>query len=238
MDADRCDRCSSIFAQDAQYCRRCGAERKRSQTPEIQELPAKTEADELVKLSSKHKMSLEEVKKRWVVFKELDEDGNGKLSSDELMQALRKRYNLSPGAEALIPRRRCQVSNGDRSAGIDFEEYLLWSITVGESDEGFECNARDLELRKFATRKGLYLPHVEEARSTFDRFAESRARRLEQAAFPSLLCSLMKLSKPSDIPQSAVKRHWLDVAGFDASKTSVNLEEFLTWYFRSKVVLS
>lgn len=113
----------------------------------------------VVPLAAKHRLPLAEVRRRRMLFRAFDTDGNEQLSAPEFLRAIRHRCNLAE--DEPIPQHMVHQSwlkaNKDGNAGIDFEEYLLWSIFTGETLDLADLGTTE-SMRRSSSSKHLDRP--------------------------------------------------------------------------------
>eukprot|EP00429_Kryptoperidinium_foliaceum_P110688 CAMPEP_0176309668 /NCGR_PEP_ID=MMETSP0121_2-20121125/65197_1 /TAXON_ID=160619 /ORGANISM="Kryptoperidinium foliaceum, Strain CCMP 1326" /LENGTH=145 /DNA_ID=CAMNT_0017651577 /DNA_START=23 /DNA_END=460 /DNA_ORIENTATION=- len=136
---------------------------------------------------------------------------------------------MEPGAD--IPNHFFSgLDNRDSDEALSFEDFLLWTIQTAYVEDMVVVDERDREMRKIARLWGVPINEVEQARSAFDRADKDRSGTVELHEFGTILCSLMKVKDPSDVPDRTVQRIFREVdIDLDGS---ITFAEFLTWYSR------
>jgi Ca2+-binding EF-hand superfamily protein len=211
---DSCQHCGNKYLSDAKFCRNCGRERGADPSQQFT-MSSKPKAknganavDEVVTLAKKHELLVKDVRTYLDEFESYDKDGTHTLSLKEFLKALKKRLGLPHDAE--LPRQMVNQNwlqaDLDNDASIDFEEFLLWSINVG--DNLAESNHQEKHWKKLAETYGVELHEVDRLKKVFDRFDTDRSGLIDETEFASCIFALMKVKNPSDIPSKMLRRFW------------------------------
>eukprot|EP00747_Dinoflagellata_sp_TGD_P099403 gnl/TRDRNA2_/TRDRNA2_167729_c3_seq1.p1 gnl/TRDRNA2_/TRDRNA2_167729_c3~~gnl/TRDRNA2_/TRDRNA2_167729_c3_seq1.p1 ORF type:complete len:782 (-),score=109.05 gnl/TRDRNA2_/TRDRNA2_167729_c3_seq1:183-2528(-) len=196
-----------------------------------QQILTQTCFDQCVNLAKKHNLDVAEVKKKRQEFDQTDVSQTGELSQEEFRGIVRKYCGFQPDdpvPEHLLTRYWTSV-DADRSGGIDFEEFLLWSVSMAYSEEILVPDAKERHLRSLARQHDLCLPDVERVKSVFDRFDNDKSGQIDEEEFRNVLLVLMHVKNPADVSDKKLKRYWREV---DTDRSNeISFEEFLLWYF-------
>lgn len=170
-----------------------------------------------------------EVKACFDDFISLDLDGSFTLSADEFEKAVRRSCGMTEGEtlpENLALKYPQMDSDGNRV--VDFKEYVRWCQGASWSEQLLVRDSRDREARRLARVYGIHLLDVERLRRLFDSYAtQETSRVITQDRFSQVIRGILKVSDPSDVPQSRLERYWREI-DLDGSST-VDFEEFLIW---------
>lgn len=170
-----------------------------------------------------------EVKACFDDFISLDLDGSFTLSADEFEKAVRRSCRMTEGEmlpENLALKYPQMDSDGNRV--VDFKEYVRWCQGASWSEQLLVRDDRDREARRLARVYGIHLLDVERLRRLFDSYASQETSRvITQDRFSQVIRGILKVSDPSDVPQSRLERYWREI-DLDGSGT-VDFEEFVIW---------
>jgi len=182
-------------------------------------------------LARQYGLSPGEVKERHRAFLELDLNNSGELCRSEFEEAIRHHCRIPVDED--IPEHLLQScwAQADRNASgsLDFEEYLLWSMSHEYAEEFIVVDPVQRGVRKVARDNNFNLVDVEGLKDVFDSFDVDKSGSIDEDEFRQCLFALLGASKPTDIPENRMKRYWQDI---DTDKSGgVSLEEFVVWYF-------
>lgn len=170
-----------------------------------------------------------EVKACFDDFISLDLDGSFTLSADEFEKAVRRSCRMTEGEmlpDNLALKYPQMDSDGNRV--VDFKEYVRWCQGASWSEQLLVRDDRDREARRLARVYGIHLLDVERLRRLFDSYASQETSRvITQDRFSQVIRGILKVSDPSDVPQSRLERYWREI-DLDGSGT-VDFEEFVIW---------
>lgn len=181
-------------------------------------------------LSRQYRLPLDQVKRMYQEFNELDLNKNGLLSCSEFEEAIRLHCRIPKDQD--LPEHLVHNfwADADRNKNgeLDFEEFLLFAISHEYSEEWMVRDSNERSLRQVARDHGFNLVDVEKVKKVFDGFDVDKSGEIDREEFKHVLCQLLGVKKASDIPDAVLKRYWLEV-DLDGNG-SVSLEEFVVWY--------
>jgi len=191
-----------------------------------------SEFDLCFRLARQYGLSPDQIKDRRKEFLELDLNNSGQLCRSEFEEAIRLRCKIPIDED--IPDhmllRSWGLADRNESGSLDFEEYLLWSMSQEYSEEWLVADASQRAIRKVAREYNYNLVDVEAVKEVFDKFDVDKSGSIDEEEFRKCIYTLLGASQPSDIPDNKMKRFWVEI---DTDKNGdVSLEEFVLWYFK------
>lgn len=194
----------------------------------------------LVRLSRKYGISIPEVRKKRMEYKELVVAGPGGQAARRSLLNIEDKPLSRAAFEAML-RQKCHLQPGDKiPANIDiaslrnenevsFEEFVIWSMRTAYVEDLLVA-PEERHIRQVAREKGFLLPDVEKIRSVFERFDEDGSGCIDKEEFAHVLRTLSNVKEPGDISEARMNRFWSEV---DTDKSgSVDFEEFFCWYLK------
>lgn len=193
----------------------------------------KAEAGLLIQLAKRYGMPVNEVHELRQEFNLRDTSSRGHLTQDEFFALIRKRINLR--ADEAIPSYLIQgipeAETRFEKCGIDFEEFLKWSILTSWTEEMMLPSKNDRALRQLAREQEMSLPEVEKVKHLFDEFDTDSSGRIEEDEFRHMVCKMLCVRDVTDLSVKTIQRYWREV---DLNRDGVvDFKEFLIWYKNS-----
>lgn len=105
---------------------------------------------------------------------------------------------------------------------------MLWYQAHEFIEDLCVMSPRAKELREIAREYDMPIPDVEDIQKHFDRFDEDRSGHIDREEFTQLLCTLLRVKDPSDLPPDRIHRYWMQI-DLDHSG-EVSFREFVPWY--------
>merc|ERR1712151_1263147 len=132
--------------------------------------------DSAVSLAKKHKLPVQEVRKRQEEFQEFNLDEAGELGLEEFKEVVRRYCGIDAGGE--IPNHLLNTQwaaiDTDQSGAVSFEEFLVWSVGTEWSEERLVLDSTERYLRQVARDLGISIADVERIKTVFDKFDEDK----------------------------------------------------------------
>jgi len=243
-----CTKCGSKFISQGKFCCECGEKQPDPVKPDkttfhifkgtSQRLAAglqpevsieQRDFEELVSLSKKHHMPLEDIRKRQVEFRDFDKSKNGTLSLDEFVYAVRRHCNIPEDEE--VPKHLVDQAwfnaDGDGTGCVSFEEYVVWSSRVSCTEEMLVLDPQERHIRHLARSYGLPLTDVDNLKKVFDQFSQGDKGISQIGELRSLLAVGMDVPGAGDVPDQTVNRMWMEL---DPQRSGcISFERFLIW---------
>lgn len=183
----------------------------------------------LVSLARKYNIHLEDLREALQAFRSLDSDSSGQICADEFQNAVRHFCNVPEDepipTHLLLPHRRM---DHDQSGGIDFEEFLLWTLTSAYTEEFMVSSPAERNTRRLARNWKVPLPEVEKLKSIFDSFDSDSNGEVEKNEFICMLYKLMNIRSGAGVSEKRMERYWQEV--YHDGCAGIRFEEFLAWY--------
>lgn len=183
-------------------------------------------------LSKEYLVPLDEVKKCFDEFKQIDTSGDLLISLDEFEASAR--VNMSWAEDKEMPaelktriQKYFQEMDRDSNEVIDFPEYFDWSMKHRWTEEFLARDEKDLENRRLAREAEVSISEVERYRQMFDEFDTDGSEEISQPEFVFVIMQIMEVKDPRDIPTPTLNRYWQEVD--TDSSGSVSFREFLFW---------
>lgn len=194
---------------------------------------SKGEFGYICSLAKKHHISVDECRDVRQEFNRLDVDKSGSLTLGELSVEIRAKSGLDEDAE--IPQYMLTgLLSKAHGEGINFEEYLTWSIQTAYVEDFVVRDPRDKEMRAVAREQGIHINDVEKVRRVFDKFDTDGSGIIDEHEFIEIVYLLMKVREPADISPQKLKRYWREV---DTDLSGhVCFKEFLVWYTKMQLI--
>lgn len=185
--------------------------------------------DECIALSKRHSVPISTL--RWLrqEFTWLDGDGSGELTMEEFQEALRDRLNLPPNEP--IPKHLIDESfleaDLDGNGDINFEEFLLWSLSHMFTEEMCVEDPKDRAVRTFAKAHNLPSAQVDEINIIAKRISQDESGAVSEDEFRQIIAAVLKVDL-AEVPVSRWRQFWAE-----ASRGSQRIEvvDIMLWYF-------
>lgn len=197
------------------------------QPPKAQE----SKFEEVVRLARKHQLEMMEVKKIRDEFDRLDTSGDGKLDYEEFEECVRVICQIPPENEVpehLWKDRWISCCKGKPREEVEFEDFLIWRLSVAYAEELLVPDEYERKLRQLARDNSISIIDVENLKKKFDRYDEDKSGLIEQEEFKKILCDIMEVTDPRDVSQAMLDRYYRE-ADEDGSG-EIDFFEFVTWY--------
>jgi len=119
------------------------------------------------------------------------------------------------------------MADSNQDEGISFSEFALWYSKLAFS-EVLNLTKEQQFIRALARKYRIPIYEIEDLKALFDKFDENGTGEIEYDEFWSLLATLVKQPRRTDIPAKRVKMMWknIDVDGSGV----IGFEEFLIFY--------
>jgi len=187
------------------------------------------EFKELVDLSRKYNITLDELKIAREEFAIYDVGQKGEISRDEFQRLVRARCNLP--TDKSLPMHLVSAlgkSRDDEGNAVTFEDFLLWTIHCAYAEELMVPDPYERHIRALARQQGMLLPDVEKIKKVFDGFDTDGSGEIEEDEFKHILYKLMNVKNTADVSEKKLQRYWreLDSSG----DGSCDFDEFLVWF--------
>lgn len=187
----------------------------------------------LLALSKTQKTPVEEVRRIWEEFKELNVDHSGEITPEEFQAVVRRRCNI-PDNESVpahlrqLPSRRLGGSEG---ASVGFEEYLMWYLQVAYAEEFMVTDPKERVMRNLSRKHDLCITDVERIKKVFVQFDDDDSGTIDREEFKKAILAILGVKNPSDVSAKKLERYWNE-ADSDRNGT-IDFEEFLLWHSRN-----
>jgi len=184
---------------------------------------------EVVSLSKKHCLSLEETKKCWDEFRSFDTKGRGCLSFEEFEVAVRKRCNLTADEEIPVYLLEDQCKKIGIASWVKFEAYLTWAAATAFSEEVMVPDAVQRRLRKLARTHGIADSELEWVKACFDHYDGDRSGVIDFAEFRQAVIELLHQGPKATEPNARTLRGYYIEIDKDCDG-QIDFVEFLSWF--------
>lgn len=251
--ADACSRCGSKFLTAANFCHDCGEKQNLQErvlpqsfqifrgtralmSPGPHQLPPmpQHEFQQVAHFANKHGFPASEIWRRRIDFLALDQDGDGRLSLDELAGAVREKCNLPSGP---IPAHLFSDGWFDgKEGGLDFEAFLIWSLRTENTEHMLVTDPEERVLRRLGRSFGLSPPDVDRVKGVFDaaRGTDKGKDLMNEDDFRNAVAIILKIKNPRDVPLTTFRRCWQEASGQQRCP-AINFEKFLGWWVKTCV---
>lgn len=183
---------------------------------------------EVVSLSKKHCLSLEETRKLWDEFRSFDTKGRGHLSFEEFEHSVRKKCNLDPNEEIPAHLLEDQIKKIGITGWVKFEAYLMWAVATAFSEEVMVPDPDQRRLRKLAREHGIAYTDLEEIQAVYQKFDEDGSGDIDFHEFSKILIELHKGPKATEPNTKTLRRYFTEI-DVDGGET-IDFAEFLQWF--------
>eukprot|EP00931_Biecheleriopsis_adriatica_P042013 TRINITY_DN2394_c1_g1_i3.p1 TRINITY_DN2394_c1_g1~~TRINITY_DN2394_c1_g1_i3.p1 ORF type:complete len:454 (-),score=93.15 TRINITY_DN2394_c1_g1_i3:54-1415(-) len=187
-------------------------------------------------LSRKHRCHLQYVRQCYEEFASYDLDASGRLSFEEFRERLRARCGYKD-SEEVPPRLLDNIfaridCNNDSS--IDFEEYLLWSMSSKFSEEILVPSPEARSMRQLSRDLDVPIPEIERLKRIFELFDTNGNGFIDKEEFEEVILKLLKVKDRTDLSQGTVSRYWRECDWDNVGQ--VDFLGFLLWHLRMDFV--
>lgn len=179
------------------------------------------------KVASKHGFKVDVVRSRLKDFRQLDKNGDGTLTVDELKDFMSARCEMPQGEgppEYLMKGLQKWLKDDETA---DFETFFLWSTQYAYSEEVVVTDPKDRYVRQLARDLDVCLLDVEKVAGAFKNADELSQGALNETQFMKMIRNL-KLQHGSEVLN--LRRCWMEISNAGLSH-EVRLEDVLGWYF-------
>lgn len=188
--------------------------------------------DIVYKISKKHHIGVEVVRSELEQFRSfLGPSVKDDVMTFELFQeTVRKMMNVASIADIdpkLVAIKWRQVDK-DGSNYVDFEEFLLWRLSVCYTEE-LAVDSSERWIRNIARTHCVPLIDVERFKAVFDHYDADSSGVIDEDEFKKVLIDVMKIKDTSAISDRVLKTFYMEALA-QGSKRTLDFEAFLVWY--------